>query len=189
MRRAYSLPDHAQSPFPLIQTPRLNLRELVAGDAAAIFAIHSDADAMRWFGCDTMADLAAASQLIKIFASWRTMPNPGTRWGIEYQGQIVGSCGLFKWDKNAKHCHIGYELAQSHWGMGLMREALLAILAWGFEHMALNRIQAQVHPQNSASIKSLESLGFVQEGCFREAGFWHGQHHDLLQYALLKRDW
>jgi ribosomal-protein-alanine N-acetyltransferase len=70
-----------------------------------------------------------------------------------------------------------------------MREALLAILAWGFEHMALNRIQAQVHPQNTASIKSLESLGFVQEGCFREARVWHGQHHDLLQYALLKRDW
>ncbi len=183
------MPDLIQSSFPLIQTLRLSLRELVNDDAPAIFAIHGDAKAMRWFGCDAMADLAAASQLIEVFANWRTMPNPGTRWGIEYQGQIVGSCGLFKWDRNGKHCHIGYELAQGHWGQGLMREALLAILAWGFEHMALNRIQAQVHPQNTASIKSLESLGFVQEGCFREAGVWHGQHHDLLQYALLKRDW
>jgi ribosomal-protein-alanine N-acetyltransferase len=86
--------------FPLLQSPRLSLRELVANDAPAIFAIHSDANAMRWFGCDVMADLAAASQLIEIFASWRSMPNPGTRWGIEYQGQIIGSCGLFKWDKN-----------------------------------------------------------------------------------------
>ncbi|MEJ2793485.1 polymorphic toxin-type HINT domain-containing protein [Iodobacter sp. LRB] len=41
------MPDHTQPLFPVIQTPRLNLRELVKDDAPAIFAIHSDTDAMH----------------------------------------------------------------------------------------------------------------------------------------------
>ncbi|MDW5418554.1 GNAT family protein [Iodobacter sp. CM08] len=175
--------------FPQIKTARLILREISAADASALFAIHSDSSAMRWFGCDAMTDLAEADKLIDIFAHWRTMPNPGTRWGIEYNGKFIGSCGLFKWDKNWQSCHIGYELAPSHQGKGLMKEALLAMLAWGFKHMLLNRIHGQVHPQNIASIKSLQSLGFIQEGCFREAGFWNGQYHDLLQFALLRKDY
>jgi ribosomal-protein-alanine N-acetyltransferase len=175
-----------QDVFPRIKTTRLILREITAADAPALLAIYSDASAMRWFGCDAMTELAAANKLVDIFAQWRIQPNPGTRWGIEYDGNFIGSCGLFKWDRNWQSCHIGYELAPSHQGLGLMNEALLAILAWGFKHMALNRIHGQVHPQNIASIKSLQSLGFIQEGCFREAGFWNGQYHDLLQFALLR---
>ena len=60
-------------------------------------------------------------------------------------------------------------------------------MAWGFEHMELNRVEAHVHPENAASIKLLRTLGFVQEGHLREAGFWRGEHHDLLQFALLRR--
>ena len=68
-----------------------------------------------------------------------------------------------------------------------MHEALSIVLAWGFEHMSLNRIEAQIHPENHASIKLATRLGFVCEGHLREAGFWLGAHRDLLQYALLRR--
>lgn len=68
-----------------------------------------------------------------------------------------------------------------------MLEALSAALAWGFEHMELNRVEAQVHPANAASIKLVRALGFAHEGRLREAGFWLGEHHDLLQFALLRR--
>jgi ribosomal-protein-alanine N-acetyltransferase len=70
-----------------------------------------------------------------------------------------------------------------------MREALTVALDWGFEHMALNRIEAQVHSDNAASLKSVEKLGFVLEGRIRQAGFWLGQYHDLLQYGLLRSDY
>ena len=70
-----------------------------------------------------------------------------------------------------------------------MSEALSAALAWGFEQMMLNRIEAQIHPDNAASLKLARELGFVQEGRAREAGYWKGQHHDLLQFSLLRKDW
>ena len=55
--------------------------------------------------------------------------------------------------------------------------------------MQLHRIEAQIHPENAASLKLARGLGFVQEGRAREAGFWQGQHHDLLQFGLLRQDW
>lgn len=176
--------------FPTLTTRRLHLREIVPTDAPALFAIHSDVEAMRWFGTDPMLTLQDAEKLVDAFAASRTLANPGTRWAITdgTNGQFLGTCGLFKWNRNWRSSSLGYELAQGAWGQGLMQEALDAVLGWGFEHMALNRVEAQVHPQNTASIKRLEALGFVREGLLRQAGFWLGEYRDLVQYALLRDD-
>lgn len=176
--------------FPKIETDRLVLREIIASDAPALFAIHGDAQAMRWFGAEPLTEMVQAQRLVETFASWRQMPNPGVRWGIQSKvnGELVGSCGLFKWNRGWKSCVIGYELARVAWGNGFMTEALSAVLAWGFKHMELHRVEAQIHPENAASIRLVRHLGFIQEGHLREAGFWLGQYHDLLLYALLRRE-
>lgn len=176
--------------FPTLETRRLRLREMVPADSPALFAIHSDDTAMRWFGTDPMLALKDAEKLVEVFAAWRKLPNPGTRWGLELKssGQLIGSCGLFKWNRGWRSCALGYELAQSCWGQGLMQEALDCTLAWGFSTMELNRIEAQVHPENTASIKRLETLGFVREGLLREAGYWRGSHRDLVQFSLLCKE-
>ncbi len=63
------------------------------------------------------------------------------------------------------------------------------MLLWGFKNMSLNRVEAQIHPLNVASLKLAEAIGFRREGLLREVGYWGGGHHDLLQYSLLQRDW
>jgi len=176
--------------FPTLETDRLFLREIVATDAPDLFAIHSNAEAMRWFGADPLTDIRQAEKLIETFTGWRQMPNPGTRWAIQRKAdrQFLGSCGLFKWNRSWQSCILGYELGAFAWGKGFMTEALPAILDWGFENMALNRVEALTHPDNMASIKLIRNLGFTREGYMREAGFWLGQHQDLLLYALLHRE-
>lgn len=146
---------------------------------------------MKWFGVDPLPDEAAAVKLIEVFAGWRSMANPGTRWGIQVKGQdsLAGSCGLFAWNRGWRKCALGYELNPQAQGKGYMHEALRACLAWGFEHMELNRVEAQVHPSNAASLRSVERLGFKQEGLLRQLGFWGGQYHDMHQYALLRQEW
>ncbi|WP_284617189.1 GNAT family N-acetyltransferase [Aquabacterium humicola] len=176
------------SDFPILETDRLLLREIVASDAPALFAIHGDAEAMKWFGTDPLTELAQAEKLVETFAGWRQLANPGVRWGLQTRddGRLVGTCGLFKWNRGWRSCTLGYELGREAWGRGLMGEALAAALAWGFEQMALHRVEAQIHPQNAASIRLARSLGFVQEGHLRDCGFWQGRHHDLLQFGLLR---
>ncbi|HWW06347.1 GNAT family protein [Collimonas sp.] len=160
--------------FPVIQTERLVLREIIARDAGQILAMHGDPELMRWFGTDPLTDLAEAQGLIKRFASWRLDENPGARWGIQVKEQpgLLGTCGLFRWDRNWRKCMIGYELASHAQKQGFMRETLTAVMTWGFAQMALNRIEAMVHPDNLGSLKLLRQLGFVDEGRLRQVGYW-----------------
>lgn len=176
--------------FPTLETARLHLREITQDDAEALLRIHGDAKHMAFFGTDPLTTLEQARKVVQVFADWRLQPNPGTRWGLALKDRrgLIGSCGLFKWDRGWRRCTLGYELAPEATGQGLMREALAAVLTWGFEHMALHRIEAQVHEHNTPSRHLLSSLGFAEEGRLREIAYWGGQHHDLLQYGLLERD-
>jgi ribosomal-protein-alanine N-acetyltransferase len=177
--------------FPSLETPRLHLREITEPDAPALFAIHSNAAHMQWFGADPLQDMAGALKLVALFAGWRQLANPGTRWGIELKGRpgLVGTCGLFGWNRDWRRCTLGYELAPQATGQGLMREALQAIIPWGLAAMQLNRIEALVHENNAASLGLLGKLGFVHEGRLRQVGFWNGRHHDMLQLSLLAAEW
>lgn len=181
----------AAPPFPHLQTARLRLREIVADDGPALFRLHGDAALMRWYGVDPLPDEAAAQRLVTLFAGWRTHANPGVRWGLERLGApgLIGTLGLFGWHRAWRKCTLGYELAAEAQGQGYMHEALQAALGWGFAEMALHRIEAQVHPDNRASVRSLQRLGFVEEGRLRELGHWGGAVHDMLQFGLLAREW
>jgi [ribosomal protein S5]-alanine N-acetyltransferase len=183
------MPD--SEPFPTLSTDRLVLREITIDDAPAILAIHANAETMKWFGNDPLTDIEGALAMVDVFAGWRRMPNPGTRFGIQLRddSQLIGSCGLFRWNRGWRVCTIGYELSTAHQGNGYMGEAAIAVIDWGFEAMQLNRIEAGIHPENAPSISLAKKLGFVEEGRLREAGFWSGQFHDLLQFSLLKSEW
>jgi ribosomal-protein-alanine N-acetyltransferase len=181
----------AGATFPQLLTERLRLREAVAADAPALFAIHADQDAMKWFGSDPPPDVAAAARIIENFAAMRVAAVPGIRWAIETRdgnGELIGTCGLFRWNRGWRVCLTGYELARAAQGRGYMREALRAAFAWGFEAMSLERIEAQVHPHNRPSLALLGALGFVEEGLLREGGLWMGQRRDLVQLGLLRRE-
>ncbi|MCM2552082.1 N-acetyltransferase [Burkholderia glumae] len=176
--------------FPCMQTRRLVLRELAPADAAALYAIHGDADAMRWYGAESMTAPAQAARLIDTFMAWR-IAGTGVRWGIERRadGALIGTCGLFRWSRAWHSCTIGYELARGARGQGVMHEALGAVLDHGFGAMDLNRVEARVHPENEASLRVLAALGFVREGYQRQAGYWNGAFRDLVQYALLRDEY
>lgn len=178
-------------PFPVLKTNRLELREMVAKDAPALFAIHGDAELMRWFGNDPLPDLAAAQNLVNAFSQLRLLSNPGIRWGIQLRGlpALIGTCGFFSWNRDWHKCSIGYELATQAQHQGYMREALSAALSWGFANMDLHRVEALIHPENVASLKLARGLGFVPEGRLRQVGRWGGVVHDMLQLSLLRHEW
>ena len=173
--------------FPLLSTRRLQLRQIGQHDVPALLPVFADADAMRWFGTDPVHDKEQMAQIVAVWQGWRQLPSPGTRWGIARRegGPLLGTCGLFAWNQGWRRATLGYELGRAAWGQGYMQEALQAVLGWGFDQMQLHRIDACIHPDNAASLKLARKLGFVEEGRLRDAGFWLGQYHDLLQFSLL----
>jgi ribosomal-protein-alanine N-acetyltransferase len=70
-----------------------------------------------------------------------------------------------------------------------MKEALKAMLDFGFKEMQLNRVEALIGPLNVPSTKLVQSLGFVQEGVLREHYCKNGELQDSVMFSLLKREY
>lgn len=85
---------------------------------------------------------------------------------------------------------IGYQLFQaSSRGKGIMTEVLRLFCGFLFSHRSVYRLQLTVHPDNVASRRVAEKVGFRKEGVLRGAFFHRGAHHDLEMYSLLRDEW
>jgi len=178
------------SDFPVLQTERLVLREIVHADAPALLAIHGDSAAMRFMFCEPMRDLEESHLWIGRFAAERHAPAPTLRWGIQRKsdGAFIGTCGMYDWIQGWSRCSLGYALASFAWGLGYMREAMVAVIGWLHGPMQMNRIACEIHPTNAPSLRLARGLGFEVEGTLRQALVWQGKPHDVLQLALLRNE-
>ena len=176
--------------FPTLDTPRLRLRELSHDDASAIAGIHADASHMRHWGADLIGDSESAHDFVALCRAHWKLTVPAVRWGLERRsdGVLLGTCGLFNWDQRWQKCTLGYELSAAVQRQGFMREAVRAVLAWGFARGQLQRVDALIHPDNAASLGLAAQLGFQIEGRLREVAFWNDSRHDMLQLGLLQRE-
>ena len=68
----------------------------------------------------------------------------------------------------------------------MITEALIKIVDFGFEHLEIHSIEANLNPDNQASIRVLEKAGFSKEGYFKENYFSKGEFLDTLTYSRLK---
>ncbi|MFF7710948.1 GNAT family N-acetyltransferase [Pseudomonas sp. NPDC007930] len=85
--------------------------------------------------------------------------------------------------------HIGYWLGAPYRGQGYMREATEAVLRYGFEDLALQRIHTACFAANAASARVLEGAGLQPEGCRRRAFRKGDTFHDLLLFGALREQW
>jgi ribosomal-protein-alanine N-acetyltransferase len=178
------------SAFPRLETERLILRQIVLDDAQAIFRIRGDYEVTRYNTGQAYEHLDQARDLITAMTNAYEEQSE-IRWGITLRADdtIIGMCGYNYWIRRDRRGSVGYDLARAYWGQGIMTEAVHAIIAFGFECMGLNRIEADADSRNPASARVLEKIGFRHEGLQREQFFEHGHFHDLLLFSLLKNDY
>ena len=176
--------------FPLLETPRMLLRELFEDDDDAVLRIRGDYEVTKYNTGSPISTRTEAQILIEGIAS-DFRQHLSVRWGLELKnsGEMIGICGYNYWDRLNMRASVGYDLARTYWGQGLMSEALRRIVQFGFEEMGLNRVEADCTSLNTASARVLEKVGFKHEGVQREQYFENGQFHDLMLFSLLKRDW
>lgn len=173
-----------------LSTERLTLRPLREADAQSVYAIRSDPQVMRYHSSAPWTSIEPAIALIaRDTAAMASGEQLRLGLTIAANTTLVGSCCLFDLDRANRRAEIGYELHRSHWGYGYMHEALQALLDFAFSTMLLNRIEADIHPDNLASARTLERLGFQREGLLRERWFVEGEVSDTVLYGLLQRDW
>ena len=156
-------------PQTILETERLALRELCAGDASFLVellnqpsfhryigdrGVRTEEDALRY-----LAEGPGASYAAHGFGLWAMTP-------LDQQdrGSPIGICGLLKRD-TLTDVDLGFALLPQYWRRGYTREAAAAVLEHARNELGLRRVVAITRADNTASIALLEGLGmhFVDE--------------------------
>lgn len=90
--------------------------------------------------------------------------NMGLQAGILRDGRVVGMVGLHLVDWNNRSSSLGYWLAQSENGQGIMTRAAGGLIDYAFGSLHLHRLEIRAAEDNLASQRVAERLDFAREG-------------------------
>lgn len=172
-----------------LTTKRLLLRPLVDDDAETLFNIFSDQEVMKYFNTPPWASLDEAYDVIRSSRNKMERQESITLGLVlKHTNELIGQCMLFSYEPESLRAELGFGIARQHWGNGYIPEAGEALLQYGFATLGLRRVEAEIDPENIASAKTLERLGFTREGLLRQRWQVNGVISDSALYGLLASD-
>ncbi len=177
------------SVFPLIESNRLLLRQLMPEDAPDFFACQSDPEVFRYSRRSEETSLESAMHTLNILFQ-RHQERTMLSWAIvlKENQRFIGRFQLEEWSDEDHRAAVGYLLGRQYWGKGYATEALRAVIAYLFEQTTVNRIDAVTWRENNASARVMEKAGMRFEGLARQRRFAKGAFRDRKSYAILRED-
>lgn len=171
--------------LPILETERLRLAPLAAGDAEHLFPIMGDPEVMAYWDVAEIDDPDLVSQIIAgqvedmgrgraMYWAMRTLAD----------GQFLGSCDLSEIDRWHRRAEVGFMLGRDAWGHGYAQEAMLAVIAFAGAN-GVRKLAARTHLGNRRSEVLLQKLGFTEEGLLRGHILKDGERRDCRLFGLL----
>jgi aminoglycoside 6'-N-acetyltransferase len=176
-----------------LATPRLVLRSLRPGDEDDVFAYRSVPEVVRYIPGDPKTREQVADMVAERATAGRVdEKSPILTLAVELDGRVVGDVlvhldGLDGHD--GRQAEIGWVLSPDVRGNGYATEAAEAITAVAFDELGVNRVWAQLEPENLASAAICERLGMRREALFVQGSWFKGRWTDLAVYAILADEW
>lgn len=172
-----------------IDTERLALRPVTAAHLDDLMAVSGDPEVTQFLPYATWAGRADAEAWL---ARIQALEAGGSARQLvilsRTDGRAIGTLLLFRHDPGSRRIELGYVLGRAHWYRGLMHEAAAAACAHAFGPLGLRRIEAEADPDNVASCRLLERLGFRREGRMRQRWTAKGRSYDTCLFGLLADD-
>ena len=153
------------TPFPVLKTERLTLRQLVSSDDNEIFALRSNDNVNKYLNRKPSKSIDDARTFIQTINS-SIERNESIYWAITWNGtdKLIGTICLFDFSGDNLKAEIGYELLPDFQGKGIMQEATSKVIDFGIQHIGLKSIEAYTHVENQNSTNLLEKLNFKRDG-------------------------
>jgi [ribosomal protein S5]-alanine N-acetyltransferase len=105
-------------------------------------------------------------------------------------GAIVGSINLSQIYRGGfQNAYLGYYIGAEYAHQGFMTEALQLTLRYAFQNLRLHRLEANIQPNNVASIALVKRAGFVLEGFSRRYLKVCGKWRDHERWAIIAEHW
>jgi len=178
------------SAYPLaIEGQRVGLRDFTPDDLDSTMAIVGDPRVTAYLSFDKK-DRQEQERLLAAQVDG-AKASPRTEYYLAVTesktGQVVGFARLgVGAHASAK---LGYAIRWQDWGKGFATEAADTLLRFGFETVGLHRVTAACGPDNLASRRVLDKLGFTVEGRLRDHVFTNGAWRDSLLYSILAHEY
>lgn len=150
--------------LPVLLSERLILRAMADHDTAALLAIYGDPLVMEYTDEAPFPDQDTVGLMLK---SVRNLLATGEslEWAIALHDgdEVIGTCGLHSFDQLLRQAEVGCLLKRSAWGKGYMTEAHGLLKRFAGDVLRLNRLLADVAPENERAQHLFISLGYRQE--------------------------
>lgn len=168
----------------------LGLRALEASDAPELQAlVEANREHLsQWLPWAPAQDLADCEKFIADTEA-QLARNDGFQAAIAPNGPILGVVGFHSIDWTNRNTTIGYWLAESVQGRGIMATAVRALVDHAFDEWDLHRVEIHCAPGNHPSRAIPERLGFREEATLRETELAGGRYLDSVVYGLLAEEW
>ena len=170
----------------ILQTSRLTLRPLEAGDAEDLHALMSDVEVMAFWDWEAIEDIVFTRTVLQ--SQLDAMAQDRARhWAMLRleDGVFLGCCDVSDIDRWHHRAEIGFMIGRAYWGDGYALEALRAVVDHAAVSLRLRRLSARTHLGNVRSVRLLERLGFHEEGLLRGYVDREGERRDCQLFGLL----
>jgi len=161
-----------------LKTPRLTLRALKDSDDQDIFTLRSDKRVNEYI--DRAAPFSPADCRVFIEKINRAISEGKCYyWALCHPGdELIGTICIWNISDDKLSAELGYELLPDWQGIGLMKEAIPAVIAFCKEQTGLRELWGVTHWKNKASVALLLGNGFRYEPSKKE------ENADLHFYRL-----
>ncbi|WP_454265802.1 GNAT family N-acetyltransferase [Rossellomorea marisflavi] len=159
----------------MMRTERCAIERMTGEDIPSIRRLYEDEDVRRYLG-GVRTDLDVEGLM--------AVMGQQLHWAVSdlEDGTFLGGISLST-HHNGEDTEVSYQFLTEHWGKGYAKEAVAAVLTYGFQKLELQRIVAETQVLNERSSRLLENLGMkVEEEVER-----FGARQAI--YALTKEEW
>jgi RimJ/RimL family protein N-acetyltransferase len=143
----------------ILETKRLQLAPLGPELAGQLWEIYADPDVARFVGGGSLTLETSREQAIWFNRGWdeRGYGQSAVFWRAT--GQMIGRIGLSFWPE-WEEVELGYVLSRAAQGRGLAQEGARAWIDWATVNLSEDHLIAVIHPDNAASARLAQRLGF-----------------------------
>ena len=151
-------------PYPELKTERLLLRKIKVSDVDEVLFLRSDKTVNEFIERPENRKTKNKADALKFIEKIITEieNNKSISWEITFinNPKMIGSICLWNFSNNLKTAEIGYALNPKFQNQGIMNEAIICVIDYGFNKLNLDKIEAYTHVENKNSKKLLEKNGF-----------------------------
>ena len=175
-------------PHPTLATPRLRLRPFRVDDTDAMHQCYADPEVMRFWNRPPHTRRRQTERTIR--RAIAATPAKSRIWAVADAAtdRCLGMVNYHNASPQHRSADIGYLIHPSHHRQGIAAEAVTALIDHCFGPLAMHRLTAFIDPDNTASCRLAERLGFRREGLLRETIFLNNTWRSDAVYGLLQTD-